>query len=341
MLELLNRRRRVLGVDVGTAFVKALALEQLETGTVVAGCGIAEVEGENRIDALKQALAACGSTSGRVVTSVSGRSVTVRYITMERMSDEDLKSRLPLEADKYMPYDVNELFLDGQRLDIPAGENEMRVLLVSAKKTLVQEQIALLQQAGVNPNVMDVDSFALGNAYELVHALPGAPEGKPIVALVDIGATKTNINILKKSISCFTREVYVGGRDLTEVISKKLGVSPSEAEQLKRDPADRAQNVAEAVTQIVEDLGNEIRLSFDYFESQFEEEVQQVSLSGGGARMQGLSDILRSTFGKETQMWDPSQGLTAGPGVNLSILADHAPQFAIALGLAARIGTPA
>ncbi len=339
MLGFIKRNENVLGVDIGTACIKVVAFEEAGDTVRVAGYGLAEVEQEGkRAEALREALKAAGVSGGRVVTAVSGRSVTVRYVTMPTMSDAELRAALPLEADKYMPYDVAELYLDGQRLAIGGNEQEMRVLMVSAKKGLIQDHVAMLQQVGMSPAVIDVDAFALGNAYEFSER-GGEAEGASgdVVALVDIGASKTSINIIKKGISCFTREVYVGGRDLTEVIAKRLGVDPAAAETLKRNPGERNAEVMDAVTSVAEDLGNEIRLSFDYFESQFEDEVQRVKLSGGGARLAGFDNALQGVFGKPTALWDSVGRLQVASGVDPAGLKDHAAQFAIAVGLAARI----
>lgn len=338
MISFLRGQKRVVGVDVGTACVKVVAFERSGNHTVKAiAAGMAEVEGDRRLEALQEAIRQAGGAGGRVVTAVSGRSVTVRYVTMPMMSDAELRSALPLEADKYMPYDVSELYLDGQRLALGGNAQEMRVLMVSVKKALLQEHVGLLKQVKCPPAVVDVDAFALGNAYELTKRA-GAGEGEPnVVALVDVGASKTSINILHKDVSCFTREVYVGGRDLTEAIAKRLSVEPAEAEQIKRNPEDHKAEILDAVASVAEDLGNEIRLSFDYFESQFEEEVQQVKVSGGGARLGGLDQILQGVFGKPTGFWDPMGGVVLPEGAAGDLLRNNAAQFAIAVGLAARI----
>lgn len=333
MFNSIKRYRRVVGVDLGSACAKVVVFEEAGESVQVMGYGLAEVQEDRRLEALQQALKSAGSPSGRVVTAVSGRSVTVRYVTMPAMPDADLKTALPMEADKYMPYDVAELYLDGQKLAIGGNEQEMRVLMVSAKKTLIQEHVALLAQAGLAPAVVDVDAFALGNSYELA----GDRQEGEVAALVDIGATKTSINIVKGTVSCFTREVYVGGRDFTEVIAKRLGIDPAEAETLKRNPGDRGTEILDAVTSVAEDLGNEIRLSFDYFESQFEDEVQNVKLSGGGARLAGLDNLLQGVFGKSTAPWDPVSKLALVQGMDAAGFKDNAAQYAVAIGLAARI----
>jgi type IV pilus assembly protein PilM len=178
----------------------------------------------------------------RVVSAVSGRFVFVRYISMPVMTDEELVNAAKYELGKYIPVEVDEVLHDSQKLEeLPAHEGqepEMRVLLVAAKRTFIDEHVGVLEAAGLQPSVVDVDSFALGNAYELAGTLnPQAISPGKLVALVDIGASKTNINIMTDTVSYFTREFYKGGDDLTDAVSKKLSLEAREAENLKRTVA--------------------------------------------------------------------------------------------------------
>jgi type IV pilus assembly protein PilM len=175
----------------------------------------------------------------RVVTSVSGRFVFVRYISMPVMTDEELVNAAKYELGKYIPVEVDEVLHDSQKLEeLPPQEGqepEMRVLLVAAKRTFIDEHVAVVETSGLQPAVVDVDSFALGNAYELsgMANAQAVAQGR-LVALVDIGASKTNINIMSDTVSYFTREFYKGGDDLTDAVSKKLSLEAREAENLKR-----------------------------------------------------------------------------------------------------------
>jgi type IV pilus assembly protein PilM len=158
---------------------------------------------------------------------------------MPVMSDEELVNAAKYELGKYIPVEVDEVLHDSQKLEeLTAQEGqepEMRVLLVAAKRTFIDEHVGILEGAGLQPSIVDVDSFALGNAYELSGMInPQAIAAGKLVALVDIGASKTNINIMSDSISYFTREFYKGGDDLTDSISKKLSLEVKEAEALKR-----------------------------------------------------------------------------------------------------------
>ncbi len=333
------RQRCLIGLDLGAVRVKAVELTDGPDGRpVVSAFASVPVTAGGPAEALEAVRKAGSFHTRRVASAVSGRAVTVRYITMSNVKDAELKQALPLEADKYIPYDVEEVYLDGQKLDGAEGA-EAKVLLVGAKKTLVQEVSIRLEAGGFLPVLIDVDAFALGNAFALTRGQTPPPAGvKPeVCALVDVGATKTNINILEGATSRFTREVYVAGQDVTTAVAKALSMSVEDAERWKCEPKDRLADAAAAVQGVAEDLGNEIKLSFDYFESQFEHEVQRVWVSGGGLRYPGLLEAMEKLFGKPTQFWDPTEGLGIAPGVDSPALRASAGSLAIAIGLASRI----
>src|SRR4029079_8258818 len=202
--------------------------------------GIAEVSPQVSVpDTINELFSKKNFKTKRVVSAVSGRFVFVRYISMPVMSDEELVNAAKYELGKYIPVEVDEVLHDSQKLEELAAqegqEPEMRVLLVAAKRTFIDEHVGVLEGAGLQPAILDVDSSALGNAYELSGMInPQAIAAGKLVALVDIGASKTNINIMSDSISYFTREFYKGGDDLTDSISKKLSLEVKEAEALKR-----------------------------------------------------------------------------------------------------------
>ena len=176
-----------------------------------------------------------------------------------------LLSAVRLEAEKYIPFDVNDVELDAQKLAMgkdASGKPEMKVLLVAAKKAVVADHARLLTELGLQPVIVGVDGFALGNAWELGDMVnPGIQEPGRTVALIDVGATKASINILRDNVSCFAREVPMGGQDLTNAIARRLGIEPAQAEALKRDPGDQMLVVQEACGQVLDDLGNEVNLS--------------------------------------------------------------------------------
>src|SRR6187455_1495573 len=238
--------RNLVGLDVGSKFIKAVQVTETSGQYKVTEFGIAEVSPQVSVpDTINELFAKKNFKTKRVVSAVSGRFVFVRYISMPIMSDEELVNAAKYELGKYIPVEVDEVLHDSQKLEELAAqegqEPEMRVLLVAAKRTFIDEHVGILEGAGLQPSIVDVDSFALGNAYELSGMInPQAIAAGKLVALVDIGASKTNINIMSDSISYFTREFYKGGDDLTDSISKKLSLEAKDAEAMKRGVAGAA-----------------------------------------------------------------------------------------------------
>ena len=215
----------------------------------------------------------------------------------------------------------------------------MRVLLVAAKRTFIDEHVGILEGTGLQPSIVDVDSFALGNAYELSGMInPQAIAAGKLVALVDIGASKTNINIMSDSISYFTREFYKGGDDLTDSIAKKLSLEVKEAEALKRNPGGELEKVQDCISSVVEDICHDINISIDYFENQYDKKVEEVYITGGASGTIGLQETLERTVQKPVQKWNPLQYLELElPRDSQQELEDNPAQAAIALGLASRV----
>ena len=295
---MLRRRiKSLIGLDIGSRAIKAVELTREGHGFVMTGYGQTDVlSEEQRPDAILQVLRENSFHTKRVVTAVYGKSVIVRYLSMTRMPEEDLKNAIRYEADKYIPFDVEEVIMDSQALpDDRVGEgaeNEMRVLLVAVKRALIDDHYRLLTSLGLQPTIIDVDSFAVGNAFELARGGSFYEEDADrAIALLDIGANKTNINIFFGGTSYFTREIYLAGDDFTHAIAKRLGLDIDTAEARKRDPGEHPEEVLEAVMPSFDDLANEILLSFDYFENQFDREVEEVFMSGGGSRMAGMEDM--------------------------------------------------
>jgi type IV pilus assembly protein PilM len=278
-----------------------------------------------------------------LVSAVSGRSVIVRDVPMPDMPIDELRTALQFEADKYIPFETADVTMDCQKLETSASpegaqQREIKVRLVAVKRSVLDDHIRVLNEAGLKPFIVDYDSFALGNAFELQQILRGLELGKEAVALVDIGQTKTSINIVKGDRSLFTREVYVAGQDLTNAIGQRLSLEGAELETVKRNPGDRLNQLTEAVSTTVDDLGNEMSLSLDYFENQFDDKVGAIYVSGGGSLLPGVVDKFASLFDRQTLTWDPTEGIPIGSSKVADLqLTELGPKLAIALGLAARI----
>jgi type IV pilus assembly protein PilM len=268
---------------------------------------------------------------------------------MPYMNDEEMQNALKYEAAKYIPFEVEDMILDYQRLKdepVEGGEaaaepaaKEMRILLAAAKRDFVNDHANQVEALGLVPTICDVDAFAIGNAYELSGSIrPDAFDWTKVAALVDIGATKTNVNIVKGDVSYFTREIYIGGDEMTDALTKKATLEPRQAEQLKREPRDQSAMVQETVASVLEDLCHEIHLSLDYFENQFDRPVDEIRISGGASLTTGLDDAFEKTFSRKPIHWNPVECLEIdGSRVDSQQVNDHACQFAVVVGLAARV----
>lgn len=339
-----SRQKSLVGLDIGSNEVKVVELTETADGLELTGFGWGRIPApEETLDTVKAVLRESGIRSRKVVTAVSGRSVVVRYIILPQLDDDELPETLRLEADKYIPFDRDEVCIDGQRLVDPYEEtsdsSEMRSLLVAVKKDLLHDHIDQVQDLGLVPVAVDVDSFALGNSFELRNGIGVRSEDPDkAVALVDVGASKTNIHILRGNVSSFSREIYLGGSDLTEAISRREHLDEAEAEELKCEPLGNEEMVATAVQPVLDEIAGEIQLSFDYFENQFDHRVEEIFISGGASRTIGLQETFERFFDREVKTWDPLESIKVREDlVDVDVLNDHLIQLPIAIGLGSRL----
>ena len=245
MAKLFGKAGPVLGVDIGSNSVKVVQVKTTNKGLVLEKLGIARIQLSNGksdkgevsdkavVDAIKAAVADSGSNLRNVCSSIAGESVIVRYLQFPDMNDEELDYAVHLQAEEYIPFRLDDVNLDYQRLDTQTVEGGKRIdlLLVAVRKDLVSRRMDLLKSVDLNPVVMDVDSFALLNCLEANYDF--RPD--EVIAVVNIGASITNINIYIKGVSRFTRDISLGGNSITSAIAGKLGMSFLEAEKIKKD----------------------------------------------------------------------------------------------------------
>ena len=328
----------MVGLDIGSYGVRAVELRRSGDSLVLTAFGRARIESPEALeDTILQVLADAGIKTRRCVTAVTGRAVIVRQVPMMPLPDQELKQAIRYEADKYIPFEVDEVILDCQRIEEPMPGEQMRVVLVAVKKTMIEEHVAMLDRLGLQPAVIDVDVFALGNAFEARNTRLGVND-EEVRGLVDIGASKTNINIMRGNTCSFTREIYLAGNDLTEAVAKRFGEDPADVERMKEDPGGALETMQDAIVSVLEDIGSEIRLSFDYHENQFDQEVKEVYLSGGSVLFPGIDRMLSKVFGIETRLWDPVEALDiTSPRFETSRLEGTNSDMAVAVGLATRL----
>jgi type IV pilus assembly protein PilM len=345
-----RKTKSFVGLDLGGQVVKAVEITLEGPEPVITGFSRAEVPpGGDRSDAISEIFSKGRFKSRNVVTSVSGQAVVVRYITMVKMSDTELRQAIRFESDKYLPFDAEEVVIDCQQLlrrppssgeTAPGDAEQMNVVLAACRKSVVEDQIQEITAHGLNPVAVDVDVFALANAWELC----GLEEGEAIegeeraIALVDVGATGTAINVLCGGETCFSREIAIGGADMTQACARRLGVDAQEAEAIKRNPQGREAEVGRAIAPVLEDLVSEISLSLDYVENREGLRVEEVLLSGGATMAPGAVAFIEQATGRSARTWNPLEGLRVSPDrVDVDELEAFAPSLAVAIGLASRV----
>ena len=343
-----RKNKSFVGLDLGNQVVKAVEITLEGSEPVITGFARAEVNpGEERSEAISRVFQSGKFRTKNVVTSVSGQSVVVRYITMVQMSDDELAQAIRFESDKYLPFDADEVQLDCQKLtrrppsttDAANSDDQMSVVLAACRKDSVSDQMREIARQGLNPVAIDIDLFALANAWE-VCGLEEAElnDEERAIALVDIGASGASINVLCGGETCFSREIGIGGQDMTQATARRLGVDVAEAEEIKRDPEGRDAEVARAITPVLEDLVSEISLSLDYVENREGLRVEEVLLSGGGAMAPGVVSFIEQATGRDARHWNPLEGLrVASDRLDIEEIEACAPSLAVAIGLASRV----
>lgn len=348
-----RKSKSIVGLDVGSTVVKAVELTLDGSEPVVTGFARVEIPpGGSQAEAVATAFTEGKFRTKQVVTSVSGQDVVVRYVPMMKMTEAEVKQAIRFETDKYLPFDLSEVQLDSQPLKrAPAGSGEgegkdqkqgeqMTVLLAACKTKAVQEKVGLVTAQGLVPVAVDIDLFALSNAWNLCGLpLDEAADGEQhAIALVDIGAARTSINVLVNGETCFSREINIGGGDMTQAVARRLGVEGYEAEAIKRSSENHELEVNSAIAPVLEDLVGELSLSLDYVEHHEGVHVEQVLLSGGGVLAPGAVQYIEQATGRSARTWNPLEGLRVDSArVDVEELEAWSSTLVVALGLASRV----
>jgi type IV pilus assembly protein PilM len=346
-----RKAKAVVGLDIGSSAVKAVELRPAGRSYRVAAFGTEPVPPDSIVDgaiidagAVADAIRRIFDTNKAfkakdVCASLSGNAVIVKKITLPVMTESELAESIYWEAEQYIPFDIQDVNLDYQILDPgtgPESRGSMDVLLVAAKKEKIGDYTSVIAQAGRSAVIVDVDAFALQNAYEINYGLdPGR-----VVVLLNAGASAININILQGDQSVFTRDISMGGNAYTEALQKELDLPFDAAEQLKKGiPVDGAtfedaQPVLRAVT---ENVLLEIQKTFDFFKATASsDQMDRIMLSGGASRVDGFHEMLQERFNAPVEDFDPFRTVTWDakkvPGDPLHMSATAA----VAVGLALR-----
>jgi type IV pilus assembly protein PilM len=343
-----SKSKNVVGLDIGSSAIKLVELKEKKGGSYeLVKMGIERLSPEAIVDGsimdssmvvetISKLNSERGSKNSNYATSLSGHSVIIKKISLPAMSPEELAESIQWEAEQYIPFDINDVNLDYVPLNTGAGDN-VEVILVAVKKEKINDYTSVISQTGKVAVLVDVDAFALQNAYEMNYDV----HDNKVLALVNIGASVTNVNVLSGTNSLFWRDITFGGNQYTDAIQRELSLSFEQAEELKRGKPvgdHTIQQVIPILNSVSEDFAGELRKTLDFFTATSgAERVDEIVLAGGGSGVLNLDATLRDKFGIPVSIMDPFRNVTVDEGAfNPEEIAEVAPSMAIAVGLAIR-----
>jgi type IV pilus assembly protein PilM len=331
--ERLVKEKVAVGIDIGTSVVKIARVKMLKDTVELAGFHIEPMQLD--LEALLKNIAKT-QDSGRVNMSFSGPSTIIRYAQFMKMNAAELKQALKFEAQKHIPFSVAEVNVDGFILKPDLPDNKMLVLLAAVKKEYLNQRLKIMEAAGLRVQCIDLDSIALINAFNFNYTEKNHSPDKA-AALLNIGAAQSNLSIIEDGIPRLSRDIPIAGNSFNQKIREAMSLELKAAEELKcsLDPVKSAK-VISVIEPIVANLSSEVRISFDYFESQSASSVEKIYLSGGSSLLKGLKDLLYTLVGIEVEYWDPFKKVTLAANVDSGNLNAVKSQMAVALGLALR-----
>ncbi len=367
-LPFLSKKTSTVGLDIGSSLIKIVEIDHSGSMPKIVHFGCtrllpeAIVEGEIMdrglvIDGITECVEQSGIDTDNVVSAVSGRAVIVKKVIMDKMTPEDAQEAIFWEAEQHVPFDIDDVCLDFQILNDDIGANQMEVLLVAAKKDMVTVHANLIRDAGLNPAIIDVDSFAVQNCFEssrtgAVSSMddsddeefdePAGRGDRGVVGLINIGSDVTNINIIQGDSPQFTRDISVGTDQFVESLQKELGLDYDEAQKVLHGEIGEldGSKIREIIKKRSDDLSLGIERSLSFLKAAGDaEKIDEVALSGGGAHIPYLREILSEKHGMEFSIHNPLDAVEWDEGVFGEFEEDLdslAPLLTVGIGLALR-----
>ncbi|MCI0490021.1 MAG: pilus assembly protein PilM [Blastocatellia bacterium] len=346
-----KKNKSVVGLDIGSSALKAvelkpsrsgfellhLAHQNLQSDTIVDG----HIIDLNHVsDSINRIWTEQNLKTNLVATSISGHAVIVKKITLPTMPEEELDEQIHWEAEQYIPFDINDVNLYHEVVGYDASGQNMEVLLVACKRDKIAQFTQVISQAGKQPIIIDVDAFAIQNAYEVNYH----PTPDQTVALLDIGASVMTMNIVRGTTSIFTRDISAGGNQYTDLLQKELDLTFEQAEALKRGVAFDAQmsldQAEPAINSVSEMLGLEIQRTLDFFRSTAVDSpaIDRMLIAGGSSKVVHLTEYLSDKFQMPVERFDAFRSIRFDhKRIDDEYLREISPNMAVAVGLAVRV----
>lgn len=336
----------VIGLDIGSASLKLAELKSSRSGYQLKNVGEAVLPVDSIVkkvitnkdavaNSLSNLIRDLGIKNKNVVISISGHSVIIKKVTLPSMSKNELAESIPWELEQYLPQSVEDVNYDYQVIPGETPEGNIDVLIVAAKKDITDDYVSIVRSVGLNPVIVDVDVFALENMYDTNYEdLSG------VTALVNMGASVTNINILKDGISVFTRDITTGGNQFTEWIMKEQSLSFEDAEQTKQSiSSSEIPFELERITNDYIDLiTGEVKRTLDFFSTNFsQEKITRIALSGGSSKVPNTAETLQDVTDITVELANPFKNIAVSETeFDPNYILDLAPKMGVSIGLALR-----
>lgn len=347
---LFGKKKSVAGLDVGSSSIKMVELDGKMNNLSLVGLGFENLPDDTVVDGQIMEMNVVSEVINNIctnhqikanqfVTGVSGHSVIIKNIVLPPMSIEEIEESIDWHAEEHIPYDLSDVSLDYQ---ITAENDESTLVLIAAcKRERIDNIKQAIQLAGKQPVIIDVDTFALQNCYEVNYQ----PDESQVVTLLNIGASTMNVNLVQGTRSLFSRDITVGGSQFTDVLQRNLGISFQQAEAVKRGVMEATEGIEEKsieplMNDVTEIVAMEIQKTFDFYRATTEDSdiiVQKILISGGGSKLAGLSEELSKRLELPVEILDPFRSIKVDTRkFDPDYLSEIMPEMAVAVGLAVR-----
>jgi len=332
-----SKTRMSIGLDIGTDLLKIVEITAAEDKPRLARIGVKKLSDHSSgglVNSVKLLLQETKITGKNAAISISGPNVIMRFMTLPNMKEDELRSAIGFEAEKFMPFDIKDSVIDFQKLGTEDKESKINILLVAAKKNYVLERIKTVEEAGISVTVVDVDCFALANSFLKNHPTDDMSKS---FALINIGSTLTNLSVLRGPSIYFARDIVMGAADFMVSISKKLGINIKSTDELKSISRTNMKDVISYVKSALVNFLDDVRLSFSHYENQTGMGIDEIFVSGGAADFVGFNEAFEESFGSRPASWNPLQFLDiSSANADAKFIEDNKNLFAVSLGLALR-----
>ncbi len=321
-----------IGLDISSCECRFVELAKIDETFKIVNWAVEKIEKGNTKEALTKLTQRFSSPKATIYSSVFGKGTLIRYIDLPRMSQNDLNNSFALEADKYFPFSSDQIYSDCHILDPQGKGKQMSVLAAAATKEIIDNRIKLFKEAEMNVEFIGLNPIAIANVF---NTIPEAKQETLVpIALLDMGENITSLTIISEGLPKFTRDIFMGSQDLLKRIANALGMGVPEVFEIIRNPGEMKGEILKACESALQSIIQEIKLSFDYFTTEKNNEIHSLLFTGEGALISGIDENLGKNLDIKVKKWDPLKIVGISEEIKSADLEKNSMKLAVALGLA-------